>query len=127
MRPFALRSEEPPDDTVVVVRGGEMNSDYVRRAAGQSFDELGVYGVSVFLALDKDVVDLCSSEPALARYGKVRLSTAGRLRPAGFALLPTLARPHYDVVLPDLAEATLARLERAFDAPVPNPAREGQE
>jgi hypothetical protein len=38
-----------------------------------------------------------------------------------------LARPHYDVVLPDLAEATLGRLERAFDAPVPNPAREGQE
>ena len=55
MRPFALRSEEPPDDTVVVVRGGEMHSDYVRRTAGQSFDEQGIYGVSVFLALDDDV------------------------------------------------------------------------
>jgi hypothetical protein len=127
VRPFALRSEEPPDDTVVVVRGGEMNSEFVRRSAGQSFDELGIHALSVFLALDDDVVGLCSSEPALARYGKVRLSTAGRLRAAGFALLPTLARPHYDVVLPDLTEATLDRLERAFDTPVSNPAREGQE
>ena len=51
----------------------------------------------------------------------------GRLRGAGFALLPTLERPHYDVVLPDLSVQTLDRLERAFDAPVPNPAREAQE
>jgi hypothetical protein len=127
MRPFALRSEDPPDDAVVVVRGGEMNSEHVRRTASQSHEELGIYGVSVFLALDDDLIGLCRGEPMLARYGKIRCSTTGRLRAAGFALLPTLERPHYDVVLPDLSVPTLDRLHRAFDAPVPNPAREDQE
>jgi hypothetical protein len=59
----------------------------------------------------------------LLRYGKVRLSTVGRLRAAGFALLPTLRRPHYDVVLPDITDLTLDRLDGAFDAPIPNPGR----
>lgn len=57
------------------------------------------------------------------RYGKVRLSTVGALRAAGFAVIPTLARPHYDVVLPDVTAPTLSRLEGCFEPPVPNPAR----
>jgi hypothetical protein len=94
MRLLSLRSEEPPDDTVVIVRGGEMKSDYVRRSAAQSFDEFGFYGVSVFAALDLDVSELCAAEPMLARYGRVRTSTVGRLRALGFALVATLQRPH---------------------------------
>ncbi len=123
MRPFILRSEEPPDDVVVVVRGGEMNSDYVREAARDSFLESGLYGISVFLAIDAPVEELCVMEPYIARYGKVRLTTVGRLREAGFALLPTLDRPHYDVVLPDTSDTTLDRLEASFDRPIPNPGR----
>jgi len=119
-----LRDEEPPDDTVVVVRGGEMNSAFVRRTAQRSADESGYYAVSVFLALDEPVELLCASEPYVARYGQVRFTTVGRIRHAGFPLLPTLDRPHYDVVLPDLEEPTLDRLEAAFDRPVPNPARQ---
>lgn len=42
------------------------------------------------------------------------------------ALLPTLARPHFDVLLPDLDDETLDRLELGFDNAIPNPAREGQ-
>jgi hypothetical protein len=33
------------------------------------------------------------------------------LRSLGFALIPTLDRPHFDVVLPDLDDTTLDRLE----------------
>jgi hypothetical protein len=44
-------------------------------------------------------------------------------RSLGFALIPTLDRPHFDVVLPDLDDATLDRLELGFDVPIPNPAR----
>ena len=83
MRPIVVRDEEPPDDTVVVVRGGEMNGDTVRRTATDAFDEFGIYTVSVFLALDATVDDLCRDRPELQRYGKVRLTTAGRLRSAG--------------------------------------------
>lgn len=34
----------------------------------------------------------------------------------------TFDHPHFTVVLPDLSELTLVRLDRAFDAPIPNPA-----
>jgi hypothetical protein len=86
--------------------------------------ETGVYSVSVFLALDDPVAELCRQEPYLVRYRQVRLSTVGRLHRAGFVLLATLARPHYDVVLPDLDADTLGRLDAGFDAPVANPGRQ---
>ena len=123
MKPIVVRDERAPDDAIVVVRGGEMNSDHVRRTATDAHDEYGVFTVSVFLALDGSVERLCGDRPELQRYGKVRSSTVGRLRSLGFALVPTLDRPHYDVVLPDLDDATLDRLEVGFDLPIPNPAR----
>lgn len=123
MSPIVLRDEEPPDEAVVVVRGGEMGSEHVRRTAADAHEEFGIYALSVFLALDEPVADLCGREPYLARYGKVRLSTVSRLRAAGFALLPTLSRPHYDVVLPDLSGGNLARLDACFSEPEANPAR----
>ena len=123
MRPLLLRDELPPDDIVVVVRGGEMNSQSVRTSAENAFGRFGVFTVSVSLALDGSVAELCSSDGRISRYGKVRLSTVGRLRALGFALLPTLTRPHYDVVLPDLDDETLDRLELGFDSPVPRPIR----
>ena len=103
-----------------------MNSAYVRRSATRSHEEFGVFAISVFAALDADVRTVCATEAGLVAYGKVRLSTAGRLRGLGFALLPTFARPHFDVVLPDLDDDTLDRLELGFDNPISNPAREGQ-
>jgi hypothetical protein len=123
MNPLVLRDELPPDDTVVVIRGGEMNSEFVRASAQDAFDDFGVFSISVSLTLDKSVEELCSTDKRISRYGKVRLSTAGRLRELGFALLPTLDRPHYDVVLPDLDHETLDRLELGFDPPIPRPKR----
>jgi hypothetical protein len=120
---LTLRNEEPPDETVVVVRGGEMASDYIRRTARDAFDETGVFSVSVFLGLDEPLPELCRREPFLVRYGKVRLSTVGRLRQGGFVLLATLARPHYDVVLPDTSDDTLGRLDGCFESAVTNPGR----
>jgi hypothetical protein len=121
--PILLRVEEPPEDTVIVVRGGEMSADYVRHTARNSFKENRVYALSVFLALDLPIERLCADEPFLVRYGKVRFSRVARVRAAGFALLPTLERPHYDILLPDIGDATLGKLEGAFDPPVPNPGR----
>lgn len=124
MNPLVLRDELPPDDTVVVVRGGAMNSEFVRRTATRSFEEFGIWAVSVFVAEGVAVVDVCRAVPDLERYGKIRLSTVGRLRVLGFALIPTLDHPHFDVVLPDVEPTTLERLELGFDPPVPNPVRE---
>jgi hypothetical protein len=53
----------------------------------------------------------------------VRLSTFGRVRAAGFALLAIFDRPHFTLVLADLSELTLTRLDRCFDDPIPNPGK----
>lgn len=119
-----IRREHPPDDAVVVVRAGVMAPDRVVDTATDAFEDFGVYTVSVEAAIDISVDELCRSSPRIAdRYGKVRLSSFGRLRAAGFAVLPTFTHPHFDVVLPDLSEVTVARLERCFDEPIPNPGR----
>ncbi len=59
----------------------------------------------------------------LCREVWIQESTAGRVRAAGFALLATEARPHFDIVLPDLDDQALDRLRSCFGALRPNPGR----
>lgn len=100
-----------------------MGAEGVRRAAERTFGLYAVFGISVEGVLDATVQDACRGE-RVAGYRRVRLSTFGRLRTAGFALLATFDRPHFTLVLPDLSDFTLSRLDRCFDAPIPNPGRE---
>ena len=102
-----------------------MSIDTLRRTAADSFEDYGAYLVSVEAVVDgSSVATTCRDSPRIGdRYGKVRLSSAGRLRSAGLPLLATFSRPHFDVVLPDLAEPTLQRLADCFDAPIDNPGR----
>jgi hypothetical protein len=71
--------------------------------------------------MDLSVADACRTSPRLARYQQIRLSTFGRLRAAGFALVATFNAPHYTIALSDVSELTIARLARCFDDPIPNP------
>ncbi|MGH9188977.1 MAG: hypothetical protein ACRD0Q_02920 [Acidimicrobiales bacterium] len=123
MTQLDIRDEELPGDAVIIVRGGEMHQQHLRRTAMRGFEELGLYLISVFATLDLDLVTLCKTERDLNRYGQVRTSTFGDLRAAGFALIPTMARPHFDVVLPDLSDEVFHRLNFVFSPPVPNPGR----
>ncbi len=66
--------------------------------------------------------EACRSSGRLAAYRRIRLSTFGRLRSAGFALLATFEHPHFTLVLSDISELTIVRLDRCFDDPIPNPA-----
>ncbi len=118
-RPLPLRPEQPPDDTAVVVRAGVMSPDNVTRAAERTFALYAVYGVSVEGVIDTTVQDACRRD-RIVGYRQVRLSTFGRVREAGFALLATFDHPHFTLVLADLSELTLARLDRCFDEPIPN-------
>lgn len=121
-RPLPLRSEIPPDDATIVLRAGVMDAANVVRAAERTFALYALYGISVEGVLDTTVLEACRGE-RLATYRRVRLSTFGRARDAGFALLATFDRPHFTLVLADLSELTLARLDRCFDDPIPNPGR----
>ncbi len=121
-RPLPLRPDQPPDDATVVLRAGMMSEVAVRRAAERSFALYAVYGISVEGVIDITVQEACRGDRVMA-YRKVRLSTFGRVRGAGFALLATFDHPHFTVVLADLSELSIARLNRCFDDPIPNPGR----
>ena len=121
-RPLRLRVEQPPDDATVVLRAGVMTVESMRRAAERTFALYAVYGVSVEGVIDTTVQEACRGE-RIAGYRRIRLSTFGRVRGAGFALLATFDHPHFTVVLADLNELTLARLDRCFDEAIPNPGR----
>jgi hypothetical protein len=98
-----------------------MEREATRRAARRAQEESGVFALSVFAALDETVEQLCTEDPDMPKYRQIRTSTCGQLRRSGFALLPTFDRPHFDIVLPDLDDATLERLEGCFAPPGPNP------
>jgi hypothetical protein len=123
IKPLVIRSERVPDAAVVVIRAGVMTVASIERAADRTFDLYGLLGISVEAALDQSVLDACRRSERLAPYRQIRLSTFGRLHVAGFALLATFDSPHFTLVLPDLAELTISRLDRAFDDPIPNPGR----
>lgn len=95
-----------------------MNPTSVRRAAERTFDIHAVYGISVEGVLDTTVQGACRGARVVG-YRQVRLSTFGRVRGAGFPLLATFDRPPFTVVLADLSELTLTRLDRCFDDPIP--------
>ena len=76
---------------------------------------LAVYGISVEGVIDRSVLDACRGSERIAGYRRIRLSTFGRLRGGGFALLATFDHPHFTVVLADLSDVTVARFARAFD------------
>jgi len=121
-QPLPLRRDLPPDDAAVVLRAGVMSTDNATRAAERTFALYAVYGISVEGVIDATVQEACRGN-RVASYCRVRLSTFGRVRAAGFALLATFDHQHFTVVLADLSELTLARLDRCFDEPIPNPSR----
>lgn len=123
VKPLSIRADRVPDDAVVVIRAGLMSPASIEQAASRTFDVYGLLGVSVEAAIDQTVLEACRSSERLMPYRQVRLSTFGRLHSAGFAVLATFDSPHFTIVLPDLSELTVARLDQSFDDPIPNPAR----
>lgn len=120
MRSLRLRDETPPEDHVVVIRGGiveDRTDDELRKRAHDAEARIGLLAQSVLLAAAADVSSVCLRDGRVSRYGQVNLSTVARLRRAGFALLPTLDAPHYSVVLPDLDSETIQRFRNCFDRP----------
>jgi len=92
------------------------------RAAERTFAVYAVYGVSVEGVIDQTVQDACRGE-RIAGYRRIRLSTFGRVRERASRCWPTFDHPHFTLVLADVSELTLARLDRCFDDPIPNPGR----
>lgn len=126
LRPH-LRDERPPDDALVVVRGGPTTLaklvEHVRRTHDAFvLDGEDLWGVSVFCAVD-DIGpgSLDSLLRRFASYRVVHLPTVGELSAGAFRLLPSFARPHYTVQLPSDDQSDLAHLLLALGPARPNP------
>ncbi len=119
-----LRSDPPPDETVVVVRGGERSLDdaVLDRTVGDCWDAHGFFGLSVFAdPASADLAALARRTP-LVRRRVVRTALVGRLREAGFEVMPTFAnRYHLSIVMPDATARTFEQVRLCFGPPMPNP------
>jgi hypothetical protein len=110
----------------VVIRGGPDTPSLLRTHARRLqrlyvLDGVPVLGISVFVVLED--VGPASERGILAgklrSYPFIYRSSVGRLETAGFVLVPTFARPHYTVVIPDLG--AIDGLASALGSLVPNP------
>jgi hypothetical protein len=115
LRPY-LRDERPPDDSVIIVRGGpdtlaKLAVHACRTHDAYVLDGEPLWGISVYCALDD--VGAASLDGLLRRfatYRVVHLPRTSQLRLAGFQLLPSFGRPHYTIRLENGDHAALARL-----------------
>lgn len=121
MQDAAGAQPDLPDDAVVI-RGGLMAMADLRRSAQIHFDHEGRYALSVFCGVDAsaDAIARAASLP----HPKIRQSTVGRIRRAGFDVVRSEGPPgHADLVLPDPpTDDDWRALEAAFDPPRHNAA-----
>lgn len=125
--PSIVRPGPPPDDLLLVVRGGRdsLSDALLERTTADTWDQFQFFGVSVFGAVDDDLTRLGRTQPAIRRRAVLRVARVGVLRAGGFEVVPTFGDPtHYSVVLPDVTAAAFAGLRACFSDPVPNPAYE---
>ena len=119
-----LRDEPPPDNLLLVVRGGvnSLSDVVLNRSAGDCWERYGFFGVSVFGAPGDDLIALSRVNMAIRRRRQVRSARCGALRAAGFEVAATFTNPgHYSIVLPDLTPDRFALLRSCFSEPLENP------
>ncbi|GIT80159.1 hypothetical protein LLS1_18280 [Leifsonia sp. LS1] len=122
--PLVIREEPPLPDDAIVVRGGIMLRASVEAAAVTNYRDYGFYGVSTFAIPGLTASEIWEKSPKIAppNYRRIRVTTAGAVRAAGFELSPTWESDHFDIVLdnpPD--ETTWSKLDELFSPPTNQP------
>lgn len=119
-----LRAEPPPDDLLLVVRGGArtLSDTHLANQVGDCWERYQFFGVSVFGAPDDDLGIVSAAVRAIRIRPVVRVARCAALRAAGFEVMPTFSNPwHFSVVLSDATPATFELLRLCFGEPVSNP------
>jgi hypothetical protein len=110
------------DGDVVLVRGGDLDSDILYADAVRYqgiYGIYGIYGVSVFAVRDVSLDELAQQVP-LVRFARLSLLKAGDVLAAGMRLEPTGRNPrHFTVGFNDL-ERGMQRLASCPHQVVPN-------
>src|SRR6266540_931185 len=103
-----VRGEDPPDDAVLVLRGGPLTAakllEHALREQRRFSYRLPMPSVSVDATVGGWTVDTILERRLWTRTSYAA-TTVGRLRQAGYVLLPTFDVPHYDLLLPAASEA----------------------
>lgn len=121
---FIREDDELPNDTAVVIRGGELDPEVLRHDALRNHEIYGTYGISVFAVRDLTLDEMAQQAP-LVRFERLAIVTVGALRTLGLRLEPTGRNPrHYDVSFDDLDDG-VARLSRCEHYVMVNPYHEG--
>ena len=120
-----LRDEEPREEAVVVVGGGPIAPAKVvehaqRQAREYTYRNVPMYSISVSLTVPGWDLSALLAGPLSSRSA-FAVSTAGAVRAAGFALLPTYDAPHYDLLLATGEYREAEALLSLFGSPEPNP------
>jgi hypothetical protein len=106
---YVRPGSELSDETVVVVRGGELRRDLLEVDARTAHAVYGTYAISVFAADGVTVDELAQAQP-LVRFELLTLMTVGAIRAAGLVIRPTGRNPlHHSIDFDDLDDG-LARL-----------------
>jgi hypothetical protein len=101
---------ELSDETVVVVRGGELVREILEQDARRAHEIYGTYAISVFAA-DGVTVDELAQEPPRVRFAAITLMTVGAIRAAGLRLSPSgRNRLHHSIDFDELAGGLSALL-----------------
>ncbi len=123
-----VRADAPSLDHQVTLRGGPDDVDKLRRHALRTnraflLDGHPVFGVSVFCVLDDIGPGSLDGllRDRLSSYRWVHTPTVEQLADAGFGLLATFGRPHFTLLLDNVTDELLARLEGALGSAVENP------
>lgn len=113
-----------PDDAVVV-RGGLMLPADFARGVQSHFDTEGVYALSVFSTARRTADEIAIAVPL--PHPKIRTSTVGRVRAAGYDVVSSPGPPgHADLLLrKPPTDDDWRTLDRIFDVPRANPATIG--
>jgi hypothetical protein len=115
------RNPKTFSDEALVIRGGFNNRTQIRKQALRYEDTHGTTTISVFASPHGESVEQLA-EIAGFGYPVMRLSTVGRIRAAGFDVVPHGRYGHGQVTFDDVSNATLDRFREAFDKDtIPNP------
>jgi len=118
-RRYVRPDGELSDETVVVVRGGGLDSEILAQDAQRAHDVYGTYAISVFVTVDE-----LAQEPPLVRFASITLMTVGEIRPQGCCSARVDAdRLHYSIDFDDL-DTGVEALVRCEHRTIVNPYHE---
>lgn len=120
-----LRPDDPPNDTVLLIRGGPLAAEKLvehalRQARDYSLRGKPMTSISVDGTVAGWTIELVLRERMWSR-SRYAIATVGSVDAAGFEILPTYAAPHFDIVLADATLAEAGRLLALFGPAEQNP------